>query len=153
MQGTINGIGERVGNANLVTIIADLQLKLGYELLAPEQLARLTETAHLVDELLNRAPNPAQPYVGKHAFAHKAGLHAAGVRADAQTFEHIDPRLSATIATCSSPSSPGAAPSSRRRARRGSSSTTTSPSASSSASSRSSTRASSSRPPTARSSC
>jgi 2-isopropylmalate synthase len=93
VQGTINGIGERVGNANLVTIIADLQLKLGYELLAPEQMARLTETAHLVDELLNRTPNPAQPYVGKHAFAHKAGLHAAGVRADAQTFEHIDPLL------------------------------------------------------------
>jgi 2-isopropylmalate synthase len=93
VQGTINGIGERVGNANLVTIIADLQLKLGHELLAPEQLARLTETAHLVDELLNRAPDPSQPYVGKHAFAHKAGLHAAGVRADAQTFEHIDPLL------------------------------------------------------------
>jgi len=93
VQGTINGIGERTGNANLVTIIADLQLKLGYELLAPERLARLTETAHLLDELLNRAPNPAQPYVGKHAFAHKAGLHAAGVRADAQTFEHIDPAV------------------------------------------------------------
>jgi 2-isopropylmalate synthase len=93
VQGTINGIGERVGNANLVTIIADLQLKLGYQLLAPERLARLTETAHLVDELLNRAPDPAQPYVGKHAFAHKAGMHAAGVRADAQTFEHIDPEL------------------------------------------------------------
>jgi 2-isopropylmalate synthase len=93
VQGTINGIGERVGNANLVTIIADLQLKLGYELLAPEQLARLTETAHLVDELLNRAPNPAQPYVGKHAFAHKAGMHTSGVRADSQTFEHIDPAL------------------------------------------------------------
>ena len=93
VQGTINGIGERTGNANLVTIVADLQLKLGHELLSPEQLARLTETAHLVDELLNRTPNPAQPYVGKHAFAHKAGLHAAGVRADAQTFEHIDPAL------------------------------------------------------------
>jgi 2-isopropylmalate synthase len=93
VQGTINGIGERTGNANLVTIIADLQLKLGYELLAPERLARLTETAHLLDELLNRAPDPAQPYVGKHAFAHKAGLHAAGVRADARTFEHIDPEL------------------------------------------------------------
>jgi 2-isopropylmalate synthase len=93
VQGTINGIGERTGNANLVTIIADLQLKLGYELLEPERLARLTETAHLLDELLNRAPNPAQPYVGKHAFAHKAGLHAAGVRADTQTFEHIDPTV------------------------------------------------------------
>ena len=130
VQGTINGIGERTGNANLVTIIADLQLKMGYELLAPERLARLTETAHFVDELLNRTPNPAQPYVGKHAFAHKAGLHAAGVRADAQTFEHIDPPSSATTATCSSPSSPGAARSSRRRARPGSPPTRTSPSAS-----------------------
>ncbi len=91
VQGTVNGVGERTGNANLITIIADLQLKMGVELLAPERLARLTETAHFVDELLNRAPNPAQPYVGKHAFAHKAGMHAAGVRADAQTFEHVDP--------------------------------------------------------------
>jgi 2-isopropylmalate synthase len=93
VQGTINGIGERTGNANLVTIIADLQLKMGCEVLAPERLERLTETAHFLDELLNRAPNPAQPYVGKHAFAHKAGLHTAGVRADAQTFEHVDPEL------------------------------------------------------------
>ncbi|MGH2880382.1 MAG: citramalate synthase [Solirubrobacteraceae bacterium] len=93
VQGTINGIGERTGNANLVTIIADLQLKMRYDVLGPERLARLTETAHLLDELLNRPPDPAQPYVGKHAFAHKAGLHAAGVRADAATFEHIDPAL------------------------------------------------------------
>ncbi len=93
VQGTVNGIGERTGNANLITIIADLQLKMGAELLPPERLARLTETAHFVDELLNRSPNPAQPYVGKHAFAHKAGMHAAGVRADAQTFEHVDPAL------------------------------------------------------------
>jgi 2-isopropylmalate synthase len=93
VQGTINGVGERTGNANLVTIIADLQLKLGAQVLAPERLQRLTETAHLLDELLNRSPDPAQPYVGKHAFAHKAGMHAAGVRTDAQTFEHIDPTL------------------------------------------------------------
>jgi len=93
VQGTVNGIGERTGNANLITIIADLQLKMGAEVLAPERLARLTETAHFLDELLNRAPDPAQPYVGKHAFAHKAGLHAAGVRADSQTFEHIDPAV------------------------------------------------------------
>jgi 2-isopropylmalate synthase len=93
VQGTINGIGERTGNANLVTIIADLQLKMGYEVLAAERLARLTETAHFLDELLNRAPNPAQPYVGKHAFAHKAGLHAAGVRADSSSFEHVEPEL------------------------------------------------------------
>jgi 2-isopropylmalate synthase len=93
VQGTVNGIGERTGNANLVTVIADLQLKMGREVLEAEQLARLRETAHFVDELLNRAPDPAQPYVGKHAFAHKAGLHAAGVSADAQTFEHVDPEL------------------------------------------------------------
>ena len=93
VQGTVNGIGERTGNANLITIIADLQLKMGVQLLAPERLARLTETAHFIDELLNRAPNPAQPYVGKHAFAHKAGMHAAGVRASAETFEHIEPGL------------------------------------------------------------
>jgi 2-isopropylmalate synthase len=93
VQGTINGIGERTGNANLVTIIADLQLKMGIEVLPPEGLARLTETAHFVDELLNRTPNPAQPYVGKHAFAHKAGLHAAGVREDSQAFEHVAPEL------------------------------------------------------------
>jgi 2-isopropylmalate synthase len=93
VQGTINGIGERTGNANLVTIIADLQLKMGCELLAPERLALLTETAHFLDELLNRSPDAAQPYVGKHAFAHKAGLHAAGIQADAATFEHVDPAL------------------------------------------------------------
>jgi 2-isopropylmalate synthase len=93
VQGTINGIGERTGNANLVTIIADLQLKMGYEVLPAERLARLTETAHFVDELLNRKPDPAQPYVGKHAFAHKAGLHAAGVRESSEAFEHVDPAL------------------------------------------------------------
>jgi 2-isopropylmalate synthase len=93
VQGTINGIGERTGNANLVTIIANLQLKMGQRVVSEEQLRRLTDTAHFADELLNRQPNSAQPYVGKHAFAHKAGLHAAGIRADATTFEHIDPEL------------------------------------------------------------
>src|SRR5437588_75494 len=91
VQGTVNGIGERTGNANLITIIADLQLKMGVKVLSDERLERLTETAHFVDELLNRPPNAAQPYVGKHAFAHKAGMHAAGVRAQPQTFEHVDP--------------------------------------------------------------
>jgi 2-isopropylmalate synthase len=93
VQGTINGIGERTGNANLLTIVADLQLKMGLDVLPPQRLARLTETAHFVDELLNRTPDPAQPYVGKHAFAHKAGMHAAGVRADSQAFEHVAPEL------------------------------------------------------------
>ncbi len=90
-QGTVNGYGERCGNANLVTVLADLQLKLGYECVAPELLGRLTETAHLVDELCNVSPNPNQPYVGANAFAHKAGMHVAGVNRDARTFEHIDP--------------------------------------------------------------
>ncbi|HTZ62869.1 MAG TPA: citramalate synthase [Solirubrobacteraceae bacterium] len=93
VQGTINGIGERTGNANLITIIADLQLKLGHRLLSPERLQRLTATAHFVDELLNRTPDPAQPFVGKHAFAHKAGLHAAGARETPDAFEQIDPAL------------------------------------------------------------
>jgi 2-isopropylmalate synthase len=93
VQGTMNGIGERTGNANLVTLIADLQLKMGVQLLDPERLASLTETAHFMDEVLNRTPTTSQPFVGKHAFAHKAGLHAAGVRSDARTFEHIDPGL------------------------------------------------------------
>ncbi len=93
VQATMNGCGERTGNANLVSIIANLQLKLGYRCLSDEQLGRLTETAHFVDELLNFNPNPNQPYVGKNAFAHKGGLHVAGVRSDATTFEHIDPEL------------------------------------------------------------
>jgi 2-isopropylmalate synthase len=93
VQGTMNGVGERTGNANLVSIIANLQLKLGHEVLAPARLARLTEAAHFVDELLNLNPDPNQPYVGKNAFAHKGGMHVAGVRADAATFEHVDPAV------------------------------------------------------------
>ena len=93
VQGTMNGCGERAGNANLVSIIADLQLKLGQELLSERQLALLTPTAHYVDELLNFTPDPNQPYVGRNAFAHKGGMHVAGVRADASTFEHVDPAL------------------------------------------------------------
>jgi len=93
VQGTMNGVGERTGNANLVSIIANLQLKMGREVVAPARLAKLTEVAHFVDELLNLTPDPNQPYVGKNAFAHKGGLHVAGVRADASTFEHVDPDL------------------------------------------------------------
>jgi 2-isopropylmalate synthase len=93
VQGTMNGVGERTGNANLVSIIANLQLKMGHRVLPDERLARLTETAHFVDELLNRPPNRSQPYVGRDAFAHKGGLHVAGVRADSATFEHVDPAL------------------------------------------------------------
>jgi 2-isopropylmalate synthase len=93
VQGTMNGVGERTGNANLVSIIANLQLKMGRPVLSDEQLAHLTETAHFVDELLNRPPNRAQAYVGRDAFAHKGGLHVAGVRADSATFEHVEPGL------------------------------------------------------------
>jgi 2-isopropylmalate synthase len=93
VQGTMNGVGERTGNANLVSIIANLQLKMGHAVLSDDQLAHLTEAAHFVDELLNRPPERSQPYVGRDAFVHKGGLHVAGVRADAATFEHVDPAL------------------------------------------------------------
>jgi 2-isopropylmalate synthase len=91
VQGTMNGYGERCGNANLVSILPALQLKMGFECVPPDRLARLTETAHLVDEIANVSPNPNQPYVGRNAFAHKAGMHAAGVTQDPSTFEHIEP--------------------------------------------------------------
>ncbi len=91
VQGTINGYGERCGNANLTTIIPDLQLKLGFECVTDAQLSSLTASAHFFDELLNLVPDPNQPYVGRNAFAHKGGMHVAGVSADPATFEHIDP--------------------------------------------------------------
>jgi 2-isopropylmalate synthase len=93
VQGTINGYGERCGNANLVSILPSLQLKMGYECVPGECLRLLTETAHFVDELTNTNPDPDQPYVGRNAFAHKGGMHVAGVQADARTFEHLDPAL------------------------------------------------------------
>jgi 2-isopropylmalate synthase len=93
VQGTINGYGERCGNANLVPIIANLQLKLGYTCLEDAQLASLTPTAHFFDELLNFTPDPDEPYVGRNAFAHKGGMHVAGVAADPATFEHVDPAI------------------------------------------------------------
>ncbi|MBA2439942.1 MAG: citramalate synthase, partial [Thermoleophilaceae bacterium] len=91
VQGTMNGYGERCGNANLVTVLPDLQLKLGFDCVPGELLARLTETSHLVDELCNVTPDANQPYVGANAFAHKGGMHVAGVSRDARTFEHLDP--------------------------------------------------------------
>jgi 2-isopropylmalate synthase len=93
IQGTMNGYGERCGNANLVSILPALQLKLGRECVPADRLELLTETAHLVDEISNVAPDPDQPYVGRNAFAHKGGMHAAGVEADVRTFEHLDPGL------------------------------------------------------------
>src|SRR5919112_5250722 len=91
VQGTMNGYGERCGNANLISILPALELKLGMESIGRERLQRLTETAHLVDELCNVTPNPNQPYVGANAFAHKGGMHVAGGNRDARTFEHVDP--------------------------------------------------------------
>jgi 2-isopropylmalate synthase len=93
VQGTVNGYGERCGNANLASILPALQLKMGFAVVSDEQLAALTTTAHYLDELCNMAADPDQPYVGRNAFAHKAGMHAAGVAADASTFEHLDPAL------------------------------------------------------------
>jgi 2-isopropylmalate synthase len=91
VQGTMNGYGERCGNANLVTIVPTLELKMARECIGRERLRRLTEVAHLVDELCNVTPNANQPYVGANAFAHKGGMHVAGVNRDARTFEHVDP--------------------------------------------------------------
>ena len=91
VQGTMNGIGERTGNANLVSVIGGLELGMDLQALPPGRLSRLTSVAHAIDELLNRVPDPSQPYVGRNAFAHKGGLHIAAVRTDASTFEHVDP--------------------------------------------------------------
>ncbi|HWI95998.1 MAG TPA: citramalate synthase [Solirubrobacterales bacterium] len=93
VQGCVNGYGERCGNANLASILPALQLKMGFDVVTPEQLASLTPTSHYLDELCNMTPNPDRAYVGRNAFAHKAGLHAAGVAADASTFEHLDPAV------------------------------------------------------------
>ena len=93
VQGTINGYGERCGNANLVSILPALQLKMGFDVVSSEQLSTLTQTAHYVDEICNAMPDPDQPYVGRNAFAHKGGMHVAGVSADVRTFEHTDPEL------------------------------------------------------------
>jgi 2-isopropylmalate synthase len=91
VQGTVNGYGERCGNANLASILPALQLKMGFDVVAPERLGTLSRTSHYLDELCNMAPDPGRPYVGRDAFAHKAGMHAAGVEADTRTFEHLDP--------------------------------------------------------------
>ena len=93
VQGCVNGYGERCGNANLASILPALQLKMGFDVVGAEQLANLTPTAHYLDEVCNLASDGDRPYVGRNAFAHKAGMHAAGVAADASTFEHLDPML------------------------------------------------------------
>jgi 2-isopropylmalate synthase len=91
VQGTINGFGERCGNANLISIIPNLQLKLGYECVPKSQLAHLKSTSRLLFELLNQPPNKRQPYVGDSAFAHKGGIHVSAVVKNARTYEHVEP--------------------------------------------------------------
>ena len=96
MQGTLNGLGERCGNANLVTLIPTLLLKGAYadkfEIgVSAEKLTHLTKVSHTLDELLNRAPNRQAPYVGASAFATKAGIHASAVMKDPRTYEHVPP--------------------------------------------------------------
>jgi len=94
VQGTLNGLGERCGNANLVSLLPSLMLKMGFETgVADEGLERLTRVSRLVDELLNRAPDRHAPYVGESAFAHKGGLHVSAVAKDPRSYEHIEPML------------------------------------------------------------
>ncbi|GAB4173117.1 MAG: citramalate synthase [Thalassobaculales bacterium] len=94
VQGTLNGLGERCGNADLVTLIPTLMLKMGYETgIAAADLAHLREVSRLLDERLNRVPRRQAPYVGDSAFAHKGGLHVSAIEKDPRTYEHIDPAL------------------------------------------------------------
>ena len=91
VQGTLNGYGERCGNANLCSIIPDLELKLDARCLPEGRLPHLYEVSHLVAELANLAPDEHLPYVGKSAFAHKGGIHVAAMRRNLQSYQHIDP--------------------------------------------------------------
>ncbi len=91
VQGTINGLGERTGNANLCTIIPNLALKLGYDVLGEDKIKSLTEVSRFVFEIANLAPVTNMPYVGESAFAHKAGLHVDALRKNLKTYEHTDP--------------------------------------------------------------
>ena len=93
VQGCVNGYGERCGNADILTILANLKLKMGVEVVEDEQLARLTEVSNYVSELANLVPNPGAPYVGTSAFAHKAGYHVAGIMKDEKAYQHLDPAL------------------------------------------------------------
>ncbi len=93
VQGTVNGCGERCGNADLLVLAANLQLKCGLEVLEPELLERLVATSRLFDSLVNRAPDPQRPFVGQAAFLHKGGLHAQGTARDPRAYQHVDPSL------------------------------------------------------------
>ncbi|MET0446847.1 MAG: citramalate synthase [Aeromicrobium sp.] len=93
LQGCINGYGERTGNADLVTCVANLELKLGLPVLPAGRLAEATRISHAISEITNYPPHARQPYTGVSAFAHKAGLHASAIRVDADLYQHIDPAL------------------------------------------------------------
>ncbi len=93
VQGTVNGYGERVANANLCTIIPDLQLKMGYDCVSSEQLAGLTDLSRYVAELANLTHDDHLPYVGTSAFAHKGGIHVAAMLKHADSYQHIDPTV------------------------------------------------------------
>ncbi|MBN1438379.1 MAG: citramalate synthase [Anaerolineales bacterium] len=93
VQGTINGYGERCGNANLCSIIPDIELKLGRPCLPKGRLRRLYETAHFVAEIANLSPDEYLPYVGKSAFAHKGGIHVSGMRRNTLAYQHVEPAL------------------------------------------------------------
>jgi len=89
VQGTANGVGERCGNCDLVTTIANLQLKMGLKVVDDERLERLTEVSNYISELMNLTPDAHRPYVGQSAFAHKGGLHVDGISRDPATYEHV----------------------------------------------------------------
>jgi 2-isopropylmalate synthase len=91
VQGTLNGYGERTGNADLITVVANLELKLGRQVLPGGRLEEATRIAHAVSEITNVAPYSRQPYVGASAFAHKAGLHASAIRVDPDLYQHTEP--------------------------------------------------------------
>lgn len=91
VQGTINGYGERCGNANLCSLIPNLQLKLGYACVQDDQLQKLTDSSRLISEIVNLAPDDHAPFVGLSAFAHKGGIHVSAVERNPLTYEHIQP--------------------------------------------------------------
>ncbi|MDJ0732795.1 MAG: citramalate synthase [Nostocaceae cyanobacterium] len=93
VQGTMNGYGERCGNANLCSLIPNLQLKLGYQCIEAHQLSQLAETSRFVSEVVNLAPDEHAPFVGRSAFAHKGGIHVSAVERNPLTYEHIEPEL------------------------------------------------------------
>src|SRR3954452_9006791 len=93
VQGTLNGYGERTGNADLVSVVANLELKLGREVLPSGRLREATRIAHAVADVTNFPPSSRQPYVGVSAFAHKAGLHASAIKVDPGLYQHMEPLL------------------------------------------------------------